>query len=101
MKRIPSSFTLGSYEIKVVRLSNKEIEKKCGDVYGLFDPGNLTIYLAKSDRNTKHPVIYQTFWHEFSHALLWVADPTRYTNEKLVDHLGQLLAQTNLTAKFS
>jgi hypothetical protein len=98
MKRIPSSFQLGAYTINIVMLSSDEIVKKCGDLYGQFDPGNLTIYLMRPDKTTKRAVIYQTFWHEYAHAMLWVADPKRYTNEKLVENLGHLLAQLHNTA---
>lgn len=99
-KKIPSSFKLGAYDIKVVRLSGDEIEKKCGNVYGLFDPGNLTIYLMNPDKTTKSAVLYQTFWHEYAHAMLWVADPKRYQNEKLVESLGHLLAQFHNTSEY-
>lgn len=99
MKKIPSSFSLGAYEIKVVMLTADEMTRKCGDMYGQFDPGNLTIYLMHPDRTTKRAVIMQTFWHEYAHAMLWVADPKRYTNEKLVENLGHLLAQFHNTAK--
>jgi len=98
MKKIPTSFQLGAYEIKVVMLSADEMERKCGDMYGQFDPGNLTIYLMRPDKTTKLAVIKQTFWHEYAHAMLWVADPKRYTNEKLVENLGHLLAQLHNTA---
>jgi hypothetical protein len=97
-KKIPTSFKLGAYDIKVVRLTGAEIAKKCGDVYGQFDPGNLTLYLMYADKTTKHAVVYQTFWHEYAHAMLWVADPARYTNEKLVESIGHLLAQFHNTA---
>ena len=100
-KKIPSSFKLGAYDIKVVRLSADEIEKKCGNVYGLFDPGNLTIYLMNPDKTTKSAVLYQTFWHEYAHAMLWVADPKRYQNEKLVESLGHLLAQFHNTSEYT
>jgi len=77
-----------------------EIAKKCGSVYGQFDPGNLTIYLMKPDKTTKQAVIFATFWHEYAHAMLWVADPKRYANEKLAEGLGQLLAQLMTTSKY-
>mgnify|MGYP006288122867 CR=1 FL=1 len=99
MKKIPQSFQLGAYEIKVVMLTADEIARKCGDLYGQFDPGNLTIYLMKPDRTTKRAVIFATFWHEYAHAMLWIADPKRYTNEILVESLGQLLAQFHNTAR--
>lgn len=68
-------------------------------MYGQFDPGNLTIYLMLPDKTTKREVIFATFWHEYAHAMLWVADPKRYTNEKLVEACGQLLAQLMTTSK--
>jgi hypothetical protein len=100
MKKIPTSFPLGSFTIKVVRLPSAEIVKRCGDVYGQFDPGALTIYLSKPDKNTKASIIYQTFWHEYGHALLWLVAPELYTKEKLADSMGHALAQIMLGATF-
>lgn len=99
MKKIPSSFELGSFTIRVVRLSNKEMLKKCGDVYGFFDSDLLTIYLCKPSKQVKAQIIYQTFWHEYAHALLWVSDANYNYSEDYIDKVGHLLAQTQLTAR--
>jgi hypothetical protein len=68
----------------------------------MFDPNTLTIYLCKWPPRNKgaKQIIFQTFWHEYTHALLWVAMPKYYTNEKLVDSIGHHLAQLHTTAKY-
>ena len=97
MKRIPTSFPLGSYTITVLTLEEDAFTKKTGGgCYGMFDPNALTIYLCKPPPRNKGAaqIAYQTFWHEYSHALLWASvRPKLYTDEKLVDNLGHLLAQ--------
>ena len=97
VKRIPKSFPLGSYTIKVVYLDDDHMLKKSGGTpaYGLFDPNELTIYLATPPPRNKgaRQIIWQTFWHEYTHALLWVSLPKYYTKEPLVDQIGHCLAQ--------
>ena len=101
MKRIPSSFELGAYTITVVMLDEVTYAKKHGNSFGEFDPIGLKITLAKPDKWTAstRQIVYQTFWHEFTHALLWVALPKKYTDEALTDQIGHLLAQFNQSAK--
>jgi hypothetical protein len=103
MKRIPSSFQLGSYTITVALLDEDAFVKKIGsNAYGMFDPNTLTIYLCRWPPRNKgaKQIIFQTFWHEYTHALLWVSMPKYYTNEKLVDSIGHHLAQLHTTAKY-
>jgi len=103
MKRIPSSFQLGSYTIKVVMLDVEAFSKKISpDAYGMFDPNTLTIYLCKPPVGLKgaRQHTYQCFWHEYCHALLFVVWPKLYANEKLVDAMGHSLAQLMNTSKF-
>ena len=103
MKRIPSSFQLGSYTINVVVLEEDAFVKKLGaSAYGMFDPNTLTIYLVQPPPRNKgaRQIIWQTFWHEYTHALLWVSLPKYYTKEPLVDQIGHCLAQLHTTAKF-
>ena len=102
MKKIPSSFQLGSYTITVLMLDEEQFVKKTGGgCYGMFDPNSLTIYLCKPPPRNKgaKQIAYQTFWHEYTHALLWASvRPKLYTDEKLVDQLGHHLAQLHTTA---
>lgn len=103
MKRIPSSFQLGSYTITVKLLDEDAFKRrKIGtNVYGVFDPNCLTIYLLKLKRDkASKQILFQTFWHEYTHALLWVSLPKYYTNEKLVDNIGHHLAQLHTTATY-
>jgi hypothetical protein len=63
------------------RLPDAFIKKIGSNAYGMFDPNTLTIYLCKwppRNRGAKQ-IIFQTFWHEYTHALLWVALPKYYT----------------------
>lgn len=103
MKKIPSSFQLGSYTITVLMLDEEQFVKKTGAVaYGMFDPNTLTIYLCRPPPRNKgaKQIAYQTFWHEYTHALLWASvRPKLYTDEKLVDQLGHHLAQLHTTAR--
>jgi len=105
MKRIPSSFQLGSYTIKVLMLEESAFKAKVGmDAYGCWDPNTLTIYLVKPPPRNKGAaqIIYQTFFHEWMHAALWCSvRPRLHTDEKLVDNLGHSLAQLMTTSTFS
>ena len=77
------------------------VKKTGGGCYGMFDPNSLTIYLCKPPPRNKgaKQIAYQTFWHEYTHALLWASvRPKLYTDEKLVDQLGHHLAQLHTTA---
>ena len=104
MKKIPSSFQLGSYTITVLMLDEDQFVKKTGGgCYGMFDPNSLTIYLCRPPPRNKgaKQIAYQTFWHEYTHALLWASvRPKLYTDEKLVDQLGHHLAQLHTTAHY-
>lgn len=103
MKRIPSSFQIGSHRFTVKRVSEEEMLQKCGgeEAYGLFLPDTLTIYVVKSSRKLKHSIAIHTFWHEFSHALLWTLSHKDYNNEKTVDLMGHALKQFHDTAEFN
>lgn len=103
MKKIPKKFQIGSYTIKVVMLDVATFEKKVSpDAYGMFDPNTLTIYLCKSPPELKgaEQHVFQCFWHEYCHALLFVVWPKLYANEKLVDAMGHSLAQLMRTSTF-
>lgn len=100
MKRIPASFQLGGHTFIVKTVSEEEMFARSGKpAYGLFVPDELAIYVLPASRKLKKSVILQTFWHEFFHAALWIANH-RWTDEKLVDQCGHLLHQFFATAKF-
>ncbi len=95
MKKIPSSFALGSFTFKVHVVPEDELNKILGgeQAYGVFFPERLAIYLQEPTRKLKKAVIMQTFWHEFAHAVMWVMNHKDYSNEKVVDQLGHMLKQ--------
>lgn len=100
MKRVPTSFQLGGHTFIVKLVSEDELNERAGaPAYGLFVPDELTIYLQKPTRRLKRSLVLQTFWHEFFHAMFWVANH-QWTNEKLVDQCGHLLHQMLSTVKF-
>lgn len=103
MKKIPKQFQVGSYTIKVELLTVEAFEKRISpDAHGMFDPNTLTIYLCKNPEKLKNSYqqVYQCFWHEYFHAMLYVVYPKLYANEKLVDAMGHAMAQFHNTAKF-
>jgi hypothetical protein len=97
--KIPTSFKLGGHTLTVKMVTEDEIFKIARDnhVYGIFIPDSLTIYLQKPTRRLKASVVQQTFWHELSHAILWVMNHKDYSNEKMVDQMGHLLHQFHQT----
>jgi hypothetical protein len=101
MKRIPKSFRMGSHKFDVVRMPSDELNALAGrDVYALFYPDRLTVYVQKPTRSIKASVLLQSFWHEVAHAMLWVISHKDWTNEKVVDLLGHALKQLHDTAEF-
>lgn len=101
MKRIPKSFQLGGHTFTVKMVEEEEMLRRTGDqeAYGLFVPDELSVYLLKPSRKLKRSLVLQTFWHEFYHAMFWVANHD-WTNEALVDQCGHLTHQMLTTAKF-
>ena len=101
MKRIPKSFQLGGHNFAVRYVDEEGMLAKSNGVpaYGLFVPDELTIYLLQGSRKLKKSVVIQTFWHEFFHAMFWVANH-QWLNEKLVDQCGHLVHQFFATAEF-
>jgi len=101
MKRIPKSFQLGGHTFTVKLITEEAMLEKTGGkpAYGLFLPDELAIYLLEPSRRLKKSVVLQTFWHEFFHAMFWVANH-QWTNEKLVDQCGHLTYQMLSTSKF-
>lgn len=95
MKRLPKSFSLGGNKFTVKTVTPEQMLKLCGgtEAYGLFVPDQCAIYIMVDGRKIKKSVVMQTFWHEFSHALLWSMSHKDYANEKVVDHMGHMLKQ--------
>ena len=92
--RIPKSFRIGSYKFRVVTASAKQIEQiGGGPAYALFVPDQLLIFVRKKSKYLSEQVRRQSFWHEYSHALLWVMNRPEWENEEFVDQLGHHLAQ--------
>jgi hypothetical protein len=102
MRRIPSSFQLGSHTFTVKKISLEEMVKLTGgqEAYGYFHPDTLSIYVLAPTRRLKRSVAMQAFWHEVAHAILWVANHKSYTDEKFVDSIGHQLKQFHDTAEF-
>jgi len=102
MKRIPKSFQLGghTFQVKLVEDEEEMMEITGVPAYGVFIPDRLTIYLLPVSKTLKKSVVIQTFWHEWSHALLWTLGHKDWTNEKVVDQMGHLVKQFNDTATF-
>jgi N-methylhydantoinase A/oxoprolinase/acetone carboxylase beta subunit len=100
MKRIPSSFQIGSLTFKVTRVTSEEMEKRAGlSAYGLFLPDSQEILVEKAGKGCSAELAKQSFFHELSHAILWVMAHKDYKNEKIVDQLGHILKQFDDTAK--
>lgn len=101
MRRIPSSFQIGSYTFTVERVDDEEMLRLAGQAaYGLFVPDQLKLFVIKSSRTLKEAVARQAFWHEYAHAMLWTMSHREYGNEKVIDHIGHCLKQTMESAKF-
>jgi hypothetical protein len=99
MKRIPKAFRIGAHKFTVKMVDEDEMDRVTEDeaCYGMFDSDTLTIYLLKPTRKLKRSVVLQTFWHEFSHALLWVMSHKDFSNETVVDAMGHHLKQAHDT----
>jgi len=92
--RVPKSFKLGSHTFQVKRCSPGVLEEMAGqEVYGLIIPDRLLICLVKDGPGISPSVVEQAFWHEFSHAMLWVAAHSDYGKESVIEQFGHLLKQ--------
>lgn len=102
MTKVPKSFTLGPYRIAVKVLPEDKLNERAGlAVYGLWVPGELTIYLRAPSETHREELFLGTFWHEYFHALYWTLGRTDECNDEvLVDQCGALTMQALQTAKF-
>lgn len=83
-------------------VTEEELLKVSGGItcYGIFFPDQLTIYLQKPSRQLKKSVVLQTFWHEFSHAMLWVMNHKDWSREPVIDQMGHMLHQFHSTKEY-
>ncbi len=102
MDRIPKSFNLGPYKITVKVLPEGKLNERAGQsVYGLWVPGELTIYLREPSATMLPEVHLGTFWHEYFHALYWcLGRLDECEDEILVDQCGALTMQAVQSAKY-
>jgi hypothetical protein len=97
---IPSSFTLGSHNFKVVQY--KELSDDDESLYGQFDYENLTIsiriYKEGSDQLLSKEIILNSFYHELFHSFnyLWNTG----VDESLASTFAMLMCEFNNTKKY-
>jgi hypothetical protein len=93
VKRIPSSFELMGHKITVEIIPTKDWPH--GECVGLYQPDKGRISILRQSKTQNAHV----FWHEATHAMLYVMGHKLYSNEGFVDTLGGLIAQINSTAE--
>jgi hypothetical protein len=97
---IPSKFKILGHEIEVVIDNIYCHHHEC---QGRFLEWDNKIILAdrfktaRSWRKYKKSVVEHTFYHELAHCLLYYTGNKIWLNEQLVDTVGGLLHQYNLT----
>ncbi len=92
---IPKSFQLMGHTIKV-----KVTEDLSSDNVGEWKPGQQEIRILPVGKNFTKSNQEQTFWHEATHAMFDVLSyPDYYSDEALVDRIGQCLHQIDKTKK--
>lgn len=89
---IPKEFVINNITIKVV-YKNSIVREELGEseeILGEFNPITGEIALAEYCRDTpvSSSVMYNTFYHELAHAILWSIGHTDWTDEILVQCLG-------------
>ena len=106
MKRLPKAFQMGPDTIRVVTLSQKDLDAVAAKdglpgVSGLCDFEADIIYLRKAGRGFPKRKQMHTFWHEYFHMLLYHVGRERLArDEVLVDNMGALHLQVMQTAEF-
>lgn len=93
--KIPRSFALMGHLIKVRRLPLSRW--RVADAVGYFDPQRMVIALCTASSVSAQE---QTFWHEATHAMLYVMGNAKYSDEGFVDQLGGLIHQIVHTSEF-
>jgi hypothetical protein len=84
---------LMGHTISVVVLRSKDWEH--GDCVGLFEPDKKRISILRQSKTGD----MHTFFHEATHAMMWVLGHRLYTDEQFSDSVGGLLAQLMASAK--
>ena len=69
---------------------------KYADALAYFDPSTMQIAICNGISTS---ALEQTFWHEATHAMLYVMGHDLYTNEEFVDTLSGLVHQIVTTAE--
>jgi len=92
---IPKSFQLMGHTIKV-----KITEDISDNNVGEYKPQQQEIHVLPVSENFTTSNQEQTFWHETMHVVFDVLSyPKHYTDEALVDRIGQCLYQIEKTKK--
>jgi hypothetical protein len=97
---IPSKFKILGHEIEVVIDNQYCHDHEC---QGRFLEWDNKIILAnryktvRSWRKYKQSIVEHTFYHELAHCLLYYTGNKIWLNEQLVNTVGGLLHQYNLT----
>ena len=86
--KVPKRFRLMGRTITVQRISKAKWQH--ADAVAYFDPERMLVCLCSG-----YPpdVLEQAFWHEATHAILYVMNHDLYTNEQFVDTFAGLVHQ--------
>jgi len=97
MKRIPTQFQLLNHTI-TVRVIPAD-QWLYPDAHAYWDPASLEILLVQQ----KSSMLWHSFWHECTHAILDMMSSRLSRNEVFVDqfaaHMAQLVASAKYAAK--
>ena len=97
MKRIPKKIQLLNHKITVKVIPKSRWPECDADAVGVWDNERNEIRILRQPRTQLH----HTFWHEVAHAILDMMGETKISrDERFVDAIGGLLAQTMDSAEF-
>ena len=88
-RQIPRSFELMGHVV-VVEVVPPARWVHGEDAIGIFEPQRMRIEIVGG---LSHSAEAHTYWHEATHAMLYVLSSEHYSNEALVDQLGGLIHQ--------
>lgn len=86
------------HEIKVHHLPADKWPKDMEDAVGYFDPQRMEIGICQLESVSSQE---QSFWHEATHAMLYVLGSPDYGNEQFVDQMGGLIQQIIQSSRFT
>lgn len=96
--RIPKSFQILGHTIQVRMVP--DLDEEC-DNLGRWYPTRNEIHLQSPDASHCKQSVHQALWHEIVHASLDLMGYDKLSNdEKLVDRLGQCLAQVTASMEY-